>query len=259
MTSQSTHQDRQPAPTADLEDLAPGARRTGGVLGGLGPLATVEFLRTVVDVTEVEAEQDHVDLIVTQRSSTPDRTAAILGRGPSPAPQMAADAARLQAAGAQFIVVPCNTASYFIGTVAAGVQVPVLSIVDQTVRAVGQRHPGARRLGLMATDGTIASRIYHEAAARAGLEVVVPDEDLQRRVMAMIYDGVKRGAPVAREEFDDCVERLDRAGADVVVAACTEISVLCSRFQARRGKVVDSLEVLARRTVELAGGRLAPL
>lgn len=224
-------------------------RRTAGVLGGLGPLATIEFMSMVAARTAARVEQEHADLVVTQRSSTPDRTAAILGRGPSPAPVMAADARRLEAAGAEFIVIPCNTASSFLGAVEQAVSVPVVSIVEETLAEVGRRLPQARRIGLMATDGTLRARVYHDAAERAGLEVVVPDESTQARVMAMIYEGVKIGRPVPRQELFDCVEVLLRAGADAVVTGCTELSVLCSRLGADGGQVVDSLAALARRTV----------
>lgn len=124
------------------------------------------------------------------------------------------------------------------------------------MEAVRRRLPQAHSVGLMTTDGTISSRIYHEVAQRQGLEAILPDGAGQERVMAMIYDGVKRGRPVQRQVFDDVVDSLRRAGADAVVAGCTEISVLCGRFGARSGYMVDSIDVLARRTVELAGGRV---
>lgn len=234
-------------------------RRTAGVLGGLGPLATVQFLSFVIDNTVVEVEQDHVDLMVSQRSSTPDRTAAIMGAGPSPAPRMAADATLLEGAGADFVVIPCNTASTFIGAVEEAVKVPVVSIVGETLDEVLRREPAARSVGLMATDGTLAARIYHDAAAERGLEVVEPTEEAQQRIMAMIYDGVKVGRNVSRAEFFGRIEELRDAGAEVVVTGCTELSVLCARFGVRGGHVVDSLTTLARRTIELAGGRLTPM
>lgn len=232
-------------------------RRTAGVLGGLGPLATIEFMSQVMAATVAQVEQEHADLIVSQRSSTPDRTAAILGRGPSPAPVMAADAQRLEAAGAEFIVIPCNTASKFLGAVEQAVSVPVVSIVEETLAEVRRRLPQARSIGLMATDGTLRAGVYEDAAARAGLKVLLPDPQTQKRIMAMIYDGVKAGREVPRQEFFDCVKQMRQVGADVVITGCTELSVLCARFGANGGRVVDSLSVLARRTAELCGCRLA--
>ncbi len=232
-------------------------RRTAGVLGGLGPLATIEFMHQVMAATVAEVEQEHADLIVSQRSSTPDRTAAILGQGPSPAPVMAADARNLEAAGAEFIVIPCNTASSFIGAVEAAVSVPVVSIVEETVAEARRRLPQTRTIGLMATDGTVRSGVYEEAAARAGIKVLRPGPRTQERIMAMIYDGVKAGRQVPRQEFFDCVKAVREAGADVVITGCTELSVLCARFGPGADWLVDSLAVLARRTAELCGCRLA--
>ncbi|WP_194948178.1 aspartate/glutamate racemase family protein [Actinomyces trachealis] len=231
-------------------------RATGGVLGGLGPQATVAFLQMVIDNTVVQREQEHVDLIVSQRSSTPDRTAAILGRGPSPEPVMAADAKRLEVAGAQFIVIPCNTASRFLSAVSKAVSVPVLSIVEETVAAVRPQLPQARRIGLLATDGTIESGIYQDAATRHGLDLLVPGETGQRQVMSMIYDKVKLAVPVAKEEFFGAIDELRQASADVVIMGCTELSVLYDRFHVDSPHVLDSLTTLARRTVELGGGQL---
>ncbi|WP_026461032.1 aspartate/glutamate racemase family protein [Schaalia suimastitidis] len=232
------------------------SRQTGGVLGGLGPLATVSFLQQVIDATAVTVEQEHVDLIVSQRASTPDRTAALLHGGPTPAPQMARDARMLQDAGAQFIVIPCNTASNFLGAVERAVSIPVVSIVNETIDEVMRRLPQATTVGLMATDGTIQSGIYAEAAKCRGLQVVLPDEDLQRRIMAMIYEGVKIGRPVDRDEFYACIDALRDQGADAVISGCTEISVLCAQYGPTPPYVVDSLDALARRTVLLAGASL---
>ncbi|SPT54101.1 Aspartate racemase [Actinomyces bovis] len=237
--------------------MSGGQRRTAGVLGGLGPLATIEFMSMVAAATVAKVEQEHADLIVTQRSSTPDRTAAILRHGPSPAPVMAADAKRLETAGAEFIVIPCNTASKFLGAVEEAVSIPVVSIVEETLSEVQRRLPQASSIGLMATDGTLAARVYHDAAERAGFEVIVPDERTQARVMAMIYDGVKAGRDVPRQEFFECVEVLRQAGADAVITGCTELSVLCSHFGANGGQIVDSLASLARRTVIECGCELA--
>lgn len=237
--------------------MSTATRTTGGVLGGLGPLATAQFLTFVLDNTAVEVEQDHVDLVVSQRSSTPDRTAAILGTGPSPAPQMAADAQMLEQAGAAFIVIPCNTASNFIGAVEQAVTIPVVSIVEETLDEVQRRNPDATTVGLMATDGTIKAGVYHDAAAKRGLTVVLPDADLQAEVMDMIYQGVKIGRNVPESRFRRAIERLHANGADVVVTGCTELSVLYAQYRPTDSYLVDSLEVLARRTVALAGASLA--
>lgn len=233
-------------------------RKVGGVLGGLGPQATVLFMQRVIDNTEVEIEQDHVDLIVTQRSSTPDRTASIFGRGPSPAPRLRADAQLLQAAGADFLVMPCNTASWFKQDIKAAVQIPVLSIVNETIRTVRSHQPGATTLGLLATDGTLDSKVYGEAVSNAGFSLVTPTARFQDRTMSLIYDNVKVGKPVNQADFTAVIDHLlEDCGADCVVLGCTELSVLYNQFDTP-SVVFDSTESLARATVTYAGARLRP-
>ena len=116
--------------------------------------------------------------------------------------------------------------------------------------------PGLRRLGVLATDGTLLAGTYATAAAAAGLELVVPDEDAQREVMSIIYDGVKAGMPVPRRRFDAAVEHLRGRGAEAVVLGCTELSVLHEDLGVDDPRIVDSIDALARRVVERAGAPL---
>ncbi|QCB93778.1 aspartate/glutamate racemase family protein [Cellulomonas shaoxiangyii] len=225
-----------------------------GVIGGVGPAATVSFLDLVVRHTDAARDQDHVDLVVLQHASIPDRTAYILGDSPDdPGPVMAADARRLEALGVEFVVVPCNTAHHFTAEVAAAVTVPVLSIVDETVDEVAAR-PGTTRVGLLATSGTLASGVYQRAAQERGLAVVEPDADDQRVVMGIIYDQVKAGRPADVPALRAVADRLAARGADVVVLGCTELSVVALEHGLLAEPLfVDSLDVLARRTVVRAG------
>ncbi|WP_249670862.1 aspartate/glutamate racemase family protein [Cellulomonas wangleii] len=225
-----------------------------GVIGGVGPAATVCFLDLVVRRTAAERDQDHVDLVVLQHAGIPDRTAYILGRSTEdPGPVMAADARRLERLGVGFVVVPCNTAHHFTDEVAAAVGVPVLSIVDETADEVAAR-PGVTRVGVLATSGTLAAQVYQRAFEDRGLSVVVPDDADQDVVMRIIYDEVKAGRPADVGALHAVADRLRERGADVVVLGCTELSVVAAEHDLLAdGGYVDSLDVLARRTVERAG------
>ena len=228
-----------------------------GVLGGLGPLATVYFMQSVIDCTEAHSDQDHVDMVVTQHSSTPDRTAAILDGGESPAPAMAADARMLEKAGADFIVIPCNTATNFMQAVECAVQIPVVNIVAQTVAELKRRGVGKGDLvAILATKGTIASGIYQEELTKAGYKPLVPAESLQERVTALIYRFVKAGRKVPAEEFYAVIDAVKANGAQAVVTGCTELSVVYKDLQVSDRAVIDSLDVLARLTVVKAGKKL---
>ena len=227
-----------------------------GVLGGLGPAATVHFMQRVVDHTDAHRDQDHVDLIVWQHGSIPDRTAFLLGRGESPEPALVADAVALERAGARFIAIPCNTAVVWVEQMRAAVSVEVLDTVAETVAAAARAVPGLERLGVLATDGTLLAGTYAVAAAEAGVELLTPTPEVQREVMAIIYDGVKAGMPVPRERFDAVVEHLRAQGAQAVALGCTELSVLHEDLGIDDPTVIDSIDALARRVVVRAGAPL---
>ncbi len=228
-----------------------------GVLGGLGPMATVYFMQRVLAMTDASRDQDHVDMLVWNHASIPDRTAYLVGDSDeSPGPVMAEDARQLERAGARFIALPCNTARAFYDEVQAAVEIPVIDIVGETVAAAVAAVPDLTTLGILATDGTLRARTYHRAAEAAGLTPLDPDDLVQKDVMSMIYDGVKAGMPVERARFDAAVAHLRDKGAQAVVLACTELSIARSDLGVDDHDVIDSLDALAARTVTLAGGQL---
>lgn len=228
----------------------------GGVLGGLGPAATVHFLRRVVELTDARRDQDHVDLLVWQHGSIPDRTGFLRGENESPEPALVADVRALERAGATFVAIPCNTALVWVDQMRAAVDIEVLDTVDETVAAARAAVPGLRRLGVLATDGTLAAGTYARSAERAGVELVLPDPDEQRETMSVIYDGVKAGNPVSRSRFDALVEHLRAKGAEAVALGCTELSVLRGDLGVEDPLVVDSIDAVAAATIRRAGGRL---
>jgi aspartate racemase len=196
-----------------------------GIMGGMGPAATAEFLRRVIEATPADRDQDHLHVLVDNDPSVPDRTAALLGDGPDPTPHLVTMARRLAGAGAQLLVMPCNTASAFATRLAAEISVPLLRWDAAVAVGVAHHRPGVARLGLLATSGTLASRVYHEALARVGVEPVVPPPAAQERVMALIR-ARKSGVPGRRlvTELREAATGLRAAGAQDVLLACTELS-----------------------------------
>lgn len=233
-----------------------------GVIGGLGPAATALFLQLVVDLTPADRDQQHLDLVVLDHSTTADRTAAILDpSAPDPTASLTRDARRLEALGAAFISVPCNTAHHFFHELERTVSIPVVSIVDVTSRAaydravqrVGDRG-GAPCVAVLATDGTREAGVYQDTLKSLGAQVILPDVPQQEQVMSVIYDGVKAGGPVDVEGLLGVVDALLARGADTVVMGCTELSVVYAEQGWReRPELVDSVESLAVATVTRAG------
>lgn len=231
-----------------------------GVMGGLGPMATALFCAMVTRLTPATRDQDHLDMVVLSHSTTPDRTAHILdAQAPDPLPVMAADAARLQALGAAFIVMPCNTGHWFMESVEQAVRVPVLSIVDATVQAALARaadrfrHHGRPRIGVLATDGSRSVGVYTRALEAAGAEPVYPDDAGQARLMQVIYDQVKAGRPSDGALFASVVEPLAN-GVDAIILGCTELAIVRDEQHLESDqRLVDSLDSLARVTLVRAG------
>ncbi|WP_061965597.1 aspartate/glutamate racemase family protein [Demequina aurantiaca] len=228
-------------------------RKEIGVIGGVGPAATVEFLRRVVDMTDSATDQGHADLVVLQHSSIPDRTAYVLDASrENPGPVLAADARRLEAMGVTAIVIPCNTARVFIAEIEAAVHTPVVDIVQRGAEAASMLSTPGARVGVLATDGTLASGTYAHALKDLGHDIVVPRHDLQARVTELIYDEVKAGREPTRDKLDDAIRFLREQGAEVVILGCTELSVAAVAWDLD-SNVVDALDALAESTIELAG------
>jgi aspartate racemase len=249
-----------------------GAARTIGVIGGMGPDATADFFAKLIAATRAarpsaaERDQDHLRVVIDSDPTVPDRTEAITGRGPSPAPRLASMARGLVGLGAEVLVMPCNAAHAFADAiVAAAPDVPFLDLIDTTVDATLARLPHVRSVGLLATDGTLAARLYHAAYERRGVQALEPAAQDQRAVMAAI-GAIKGGTAdeASRAAVRAAAERLAGAGAEAVIAACTEIPLLLREGEVRLAgavvPVIASTDVLVERTVAvaLAQDRRAP-
>jgi aspartate racemase len=200
-----------------------------GVVGGVGPLATVDFMGKVVRLTEAGRDQDNIKMIVEQNPQIPDRTEHLVHSGTDPTIALFATCKKLEAAEADLIAIPCNTAHAFVDRMQPHLRVPVLNMLDETMAQVAGLYPG-QLVGLLATSGTVASGVYSEAAKRAGVQMIVPDKANQALVMEAIYGatGVKAGftAGQCRDDLVKAIVHLAQRGAGVVVLGCTELPML---------------------------------
>lgn len=239
-----------------------GARPILGIVGGLGPYSHIEFERRLLEAAlaggHVAREQDFPEWVLSSIPATPDRTASIRAEENDPLPALLASVRRIEAA--DLGVVVCNTAHHFLPRLRERTALPLLDLVDETVDFLAAEHAG-RRVGVLATTGTLASRLYHEPLAKRGLRPVglldlADGAALQEElVMQAVYGegGVKLGgdpaaaAPLLRRAAETLVGRLE---ADVLLLACTEISMALREAEIAGRPVVDSLTVLARRVIE---------
>ena len=216
-------------------------RKILGILGGVGPMATACFMETIIRRTEASTDQEHLEMIVLNHTEIPDRTAAILDAdAESPAAMLAEDARRLEQWGADVIAVPCNTAHYFYPEMSGAVKAPVLHMIREAAAELERQQ--VRRVGILATTGTIRSGLYQSALKERGIEPVFPSERWQEQVMSLIYDDLKAGRLPEKEKLRAVQEHLGECTR--ILLGCTELSML-KRQLGLDSFYLDALEVLA--------------
>jgi len=226
-----------------------------GILGGMGPEATVDLFRKIVAATPAKADQEHLRIIIDCNSKIPSRPAALLEGGPDPTPLLQSTARNLERAGADFLVVACNTAHLFYDRIVEAVRIPVLHIVDEAISEAQRRYPGLQSAAVLAGRGAIRLRLYQDKLEAKGIRSIVPPDEDQEIVVSVIY-GVKAGdkGPAVRAKIREVAERLARAGAQVVFTGCTELPLVLEDGDVSV-PVLDPTQVLAEAAVHFARGR----
>ncbi len=198
-----------------------------GIIGGMGPEATVDLMARLIRLTPALDDADHIRCIVDNNPKVPSRIKALIeGGGQSPAPELADMARRLETWGADFLAMPCNTAHYYLQDIQDAVSIPVLNLIEITVQEVLKQQPGIATVGILGSTAMLLTGLYQHAFAAAGVTVVYPDTVCQDRVMVAIKDIKKGEMDQAAPAFDAAVSSLETQGAQAVVIACTELSLL---------------------------------
>ncbi|WP_313370521.1 amino acid racemase [Sedimentibacter sp.] len=229
--------------------------KTIGIIGGMGPLATVDLYSRVVMRTKAQKDQEHIHVIIDSNTNIPDRTKAILGGCIDPTIELIKSAQRLEQAGADFLIMPCNTAHFFIDKIKERVNIPFINMVEETVKYTFNKYGRGTVVGLMATDGTIKSKIYENYYNDMGIKTVIP-EKTQEKIMKFIYDVIKSGK---YEEgtglFSECVNELKDMGAEAFLLGCTELSSAQYLYKIE-GPYINPMEVITESSIIYAGGEL---
>ncbi|WP_175851285.1 aspartate/glutamate racemase family protein [Burkholderia cepacia] len=232
-----------------------------GVVGGVGPAATVDFLDKIVRNTPASRDQEHIKLLVEQNPQIPDRTANLVGDGTDPTISLYATCRRLEDGEADLIAIPCNTAHAFVERVQPHLGIPIVNMLTVTAAHLRDAYPGLREVGVLATSGTIESGVYEKALESYGFRQVAPAPALQACVMEAIYGerGVKAGFTTGQCKADigAAVDALIADGVDVIVLGCTELPILLPGREyvapnGARATLVDPTDVLARQCVAYA-------
>ena len=231
-------------------------RKTIGILGGMGPLATADLFRKITLLTDAACDNDHIRVYSAANARIPDRTAAILSGGPDPVPEMRAALRSLEACGADCVIMPCNTAHYFLPRLQSQTRLPFISMLEATAKTCAAQYPG-RTAAILATKGTLATGLYENALDAQGVRFVVPDEAEKDVLMHLIYDVVKASKPLAPEQdaWQTLLNGLRARGADYFILGCTELPIIADTLP-QSGPFVDPTAELARAAIRFCGYRV---
>ena len=224
-----------------------------GIIGGMGPEATVDMMSRVIRATPATDDVDHIRMLVDNNPRIPSRIKAIIeGNGESPAPCLIEMAQNLVAWGADFLAIPCNTAHFYYDAVQSAVDVPVLNMIDLAVAAIISKKSSVRQPGLLASTGVLMTGLYKKRFEKKGLALITPDDPVQKKVMTAIRQ-IKTGhcGPREIETVNAAANELTTAGADVLIVACTELSLISSALKSNV-RIFDTAQILAEAVVKEA-------
>jgi aspartate racemase len=223
-------------------------KKSIGVIGGMGAAATCDLFNKIINMTDAKSDQEHIHIFIDCNTNIPDRTKAILGNGEDPVPEIVRSGIRLQSMGADVLVMPCNTAHYFYDKITPFFAIPLLNMLTITAEEIQKR--GIKRIGLLATDGTIESGVYHTILAQSGIEVVTPPLDKQTSVMDVIYNGIKAAnRNIDLTGFYRTIDELFEQGAEILILGCTELPVAFEIYHIDR-PAIDPTAVLAAAAIK---------
>ena len=230
--------------------------KTIGILGGMGPEATLDCFAKIIKNTPAKKDQEHLRVIVDSNPKIPDRPAAIIGKGESPVPALIEGCRFLQLASADFIIIPCVTAHFFLEEIRREVRLPILSILDVVTETIVREHPQMTTVGLLAISATVNSGLFQKRLAADNIQTLVPDETGQSTVMAAVAD-IKKTRPTRSRaqitaDLIATAEGLVSRGARGIVAGCTEIP-LTLKPEHLAVAYFDALTMLARAAIFEAG------
>lgn len=226
-----------------------------GIMGGMGPQATVHFFSELVRLTDAKTDQDHLQILINNNPQIPNRHLAISGKAPSVGPDLAEMARGLEESGADFVVLVCNTAHAFQADIEAALSIPFVSIIDEVVKEIREVQPGTRRVGVMAAEGCLEAGLYQNALKSYGLEPVLWDDDQLSRFMTLVFE-IKAGKTGEKEELEmmDLARALEARGAELLISGCTEIPLVLDADKVSL-PLLSSSDLLIRNTIAYATGQ----
>jgi len=226
-----------------------------GILGGMGPEATLDLFQKIIEFTDASKDQHHLRVIIDNNPKIPDRTEAIVGRGENPVPMMVRSCLVLEKAGVSFIVIPCVSAHFFLEELRSHLSLPILSIFDETADYLTRNFPDLNTVGLLASTGTVRGGRFQKRLLQSGVTIVVPEPDDQQKVVSIIYEIKRLNAGQVYEEgkkaLVDVSNHLIYRGAQGIIAGCTELPLVL-KSEDLPVPLFDVVSILARAAVGAA-------
>jgi aspartate racemase len=224
-----------------------------GIIGGMGPEATVELMKRVIRATPIHDEEDHIRMLVDNNPKVPSRMKALIeGSGENPGPYLAQMAHKLEIAGADFLAMPCNTAHYYLEEISSAVNIPILNMVNLSIDAVLKDNSCIKTIGILSSTAVLKTALYEKGFKEKGVLLINPSAVTQEEVLLAIKK-IKTGhyGPEVANRIQTAIKELIDRGAEALLIACTELSIVAEQLQTEV-KLIDSLQVLSDRIVQEA-------
>ncbi len=231
-----------------------------GIIGGMGPKATAVFYEKIIENTSAHKDQDHIDMVILNHATLPDRTKTILEKEEDTFLTLIhQDIKLLEYAGVANIAIPCNTAHFFYDKMQEMTQINIINMVEETVKSIYLKYGKNSKIGILATSGTISSGIYEAACHKYGMELYTPSEKQQEKIMKIIYTDIKGELVVDATEVEDIINDLVfKKDCSCIIIACTELS--CIELSEDVTKhCIDAMNVLVQKSIELSGKHILGL
>lgn len=220
-----------------------------GVLGGMGPLASAYFYEQLTLLTNVNCDADHINMLISSMTRTPDRTSFILGQNKeNPLQYLIKDAQMLEKCGVDIIAVTCNTSHYFIDDLSRSVNVPIINMIELTIGSLKQK--SIKKVGIMATKGTYQTKLYEQECIKQNIEPFIPCEKIQDEIMNIIYNQIKKNGTIEMNSFQAIIDYFIANNCERIILGCTELSIVEKQINLPN-LIIDPINILAKYCIRI--------
>jgi aspartate racemase len=224
-------------------------RKMVGVMGGMGPEATVDLLRKIIKHTPVKIDQDHLRILIDNNPQVPCRVKAILEGGEDPSPQLIQMAKNLEKWGAHFIVIPCNTAHYYAPEIEKHVNIPIINMVKETVKEITKK--GVESVTLLASSAVIETGLYSNLLEQSKISYTLPSPYYQELLMNVIFNVKSGNLTTAKDDLTKILQNAISEGSDSIILGCSELPIILAE-EDHNLHFFDPTTILAKATVQYA-------